>query len=391
MGLLDDYLSAFNVGKKEQTAARMAFFISGFTVATWAPMIPAVKEKLQIGADVLGLLLLSIGISAFIFMPLAGMMSRSFGCKKVLRVAIIVMALDLIVLSLLGSIWSFMVFLAVFGAAMGCMDVNMNLNAVIVENASKKRMMSGMHALWSVGCFAGAGLFSLLAKIGLGITVIVMLHSALVLVLTLIFSRHFLNFKGAGNEKPVAIPKGIVIFFGILACISFLGEGAIMDWSGVLLTEVKNTELSLAGIGYAVFSVAMLVMRLVGDKIVALLGEEKTLIGGSLIAALGFLSVIFLDDFYAIQFGFVLMGLGLANIVPTIYSLTKYQTVMPINAAVTAITSMGYTGVILGPAVLGFVAHGFGITQVFYLLAVLLAVQAAAVKYYFSERMTEHD
>ncbi len=391
MGLVDDYLSAFNVGKKEQTAARMAFFISGFTVATWAPMIPAVKEKLQIGADVLGLLLLSIGISAFIFMPLAGMMSRSFGCKKVLRVAIIVMALDLIVLSLLGSIWSFMVFLAVFGAAMGCMDVNMNLNAVIVENASKKRMMSGMHALWSVGCFAGAGLFSLLAKIGLGITVIVMLHSALVLVLTLIFSRHFLNFKGAGNEKPVAIPKGIVIFFGILACISFLGEGAIMDWSGVLLTEVKNTELSLAGIGYAVFSVAMLVMRLVGDKIVALLGEEKTLIGGSLIAALGFLSVIFLDDFYAIQFGFVLMGLGLANIVPTIYSLTKYQTVMPINAAVTAITSMGYTGVILGPAVLGFVAHGFGITQVFYLLAVLLAVQAAAVKYYFSERMTEHD
>lgn len=391
MGLVDDYLSAFNVGKKEQTAARMAFFISGFTVATWAPMIPAVKEKLQIGADVLGLLLLSIGISAFIFMPLAGMMSRSFGCKKVLRVAIVVMALDLIVLSLLGSIWSFMVFLAVFGAAMGCMDVNMNLNAVIVENASKKRMMSGMHALWSVGCFAGAGLFSLLAKIGLGITVIVMLHSALVLVLTLIFSRHFLNFKGAGNEKPVAIPKGIVIFFGILACISFLGEGAIMDWSGVLLTEVKNTELSLAGIGYAVFSVAMLVMRLVGDKIVSLLGEEKTLIGGSLIAALGFLSVIFLDDFYAIQLGFVLMGLGLANIVPTIYSLTKYQTVMPINAAVTAITSMGYTGVILGPAVLGFVAHGFGITQVFYLLAVLLAVQAAAVKYYFSERMTEHD
>lgn len=391
MGLVDDYLSAFNVGKKEQTAARMAFFISGFTVATWAPMIPAVKEKLQIGADILGLLLLSIGISAFIFMPLAGMMSRSFGCKKVLRVAIIVMALDLIVLSLLGSIWSFMVFLAVFGAAMGCMDVNMNLNAVIVENASKKRMMSGMHALWSVGCFAGAGLFSLLAKAGLDITVIVMLHSALVLVLTLIFSRHFLNFKGAGNEKPVAIPKGIVIFFGILACISFLGEGAIMDWSGVLLTEVKNTELSLAGIGYAVFSVAMLVMRLVGDKIVALLGEEKTLIGGSLISALGFLSVIFLDDFYAIQLGFVLMGLGLANIVPTIYSLTKYQTVMPINAAVTAITSMGYTGVILGPAVLGFVAHGFGITQVFYLLAVLLAVQAAAVKYYFSERMTEHD
>ena len=346
MGLVDDYLSAYKVGKKEQMAARMAFFISGFAVATWAPMIPAVKDKLQIGADVLGMLLLSIGISAFIFMPLAGMLSRSYGCKKVLRTAIAVMAADLIILSLLGNIWGFLVFLAVFGAAMGCIDVNKNLNAVIVENASKKRMMSGMHALWSVGCFAGAGLFSLLAKAGLGITVIAAIHSLIVTVFTVIYSRHFLNFKGVGNEKPIAVPKGIVVFFGVLACITFLGEGAVMDWSGVLLTEVKNTELSLAGVGYAVFSVAMLCMRLLDDKIVAVLGEEKTLVFGSIIGAIGFLSVIFLENFYAIQLGFVLMGLGLANIVPTIYSLTKYQKVMPINAAVTAITSMGYTGVI---------------------------------------------
>lgn len=385
MGLVDDYLSTFKVGKKEQMAARMAFFISGFAVSTWAPMIPAVKDKLHIGADVLGMLLLSIGISAFIFMPLAGIFSRSYGCKKVLRVAIAVMALDLVILSLLGNIWSFLVFLVVFGAAMGCIDVNMNLNAVIVENASKKRMMSGMHALWSIGCFAGAGLFSLLAKVGLNMTFIAAVHSFIVLTFTVIYSRHFLNFKGAGNEKPIAIPKGIVVFFGLLACITFLGEGAVMDWSGVLLTEVKNTELSLAGVGYAVFSVAMLCMRLVGDKIVAALGEEKTVIFGSLTGVLGFLSVIFLENFYAIQMGFVLMGLGLANIVPTIYSLTKYQKAMPINAAVTAITSMGYTGVILGPAVLGFVAHGFGITQVFYLLAILLALQAAAVKYYFAK------
>lgn len=385
MGLVDDYLSTFKVGKKEQMAARMAFFISGFAVSTWAPMIPAVKDKLHIGADVLGMLLLSIGISAFIFMPLAGIFSRSYGCKKVLRVAIAVMALDLVILSLLGNIWSFLVFLVVFGAAMGCIDVNMNLNAVIVENASKKRMMSGMHALWSIGCFAGAGLFSLLAKVGLNMTFIAAVHSFIVLTFTVIYSRHFLNFKGAGNEKPIAIPKGIVVFFGLLACITFLGEGAVMDWSGVLLTEVKNTELSLAGVGYAVFSVAMLCMRLVGDKIVAALGEEKTVIFGSLTGVLGFLSVIFIENFYVIQLGFVLMGIGLANIVPTIYSLTKYQTDMPINAAVTAITSMGYTGVILGPAVLGFVAHGFGITQVFYLLAILLALQAAAVKYYFAK------
>ncbi len=115
MGLVDDYLSAYKVGKKSRWLRAWRFFISGFAVATWAPMIPAVKDKLQIGADVLGMLLLSIGISAFIFMPLAGMLSRSYGCKKVLRTAIAVMAADLIILSLLGNIgafWYFLRFLA---------------------------------------------------------------------------------------------------------------------------------------------------------------------------------------------------------------------------------------------------------------------------------------
>lgn len=84
-----------------------------------------------------------------------------------------------------------------------------------------------------------------LAKAGLGITVIAAIHSLIVMVFTVIYSRYFLNFKGAGNEKPIAVPKGIVVFFGVLACITFLGEGAVMDWSGVLLTEVKIPSFRL--------------------------------------------------------------------------------------------------------------------------------------------------
>ena len=113
------------------------------------------------------------------------------------------------------------------------------------------------------------------------------------------------------------------------------------------------------------FSVAMLIMRLIGDKVVQFLGEEKAVVLGSSLAGLGFLWIIIIDNFYLMLVGFVLLGLGAANIVPVLYSLLQYQKDMPINAAVTAVTCMGYTGVILGPAILGFIAQGIGIISVF--------------------------
>ena len=383
MGVEDKYLNQFKAGKKEQYAARCAFFLAGFTVTTWAPMIPVIKERLQIGDDVLGLLLLCIGISAFVFMPLAGILNQKLGCKKMLQINIVLFVLILIIISSLDNVWSFVVFLLLFGAVMGTIDVTMNMNSVIVEKLSKKRIMSSMHAFWSVGCFCSAGLFSVLAKQGLNITTVAIIHGIIIFVLCLISSPYFLAYKGASNEKPIAIPHGIVVLFGILACISFLAEGAIMDWSGIFLTEAKGLELSLAGIGYAIFSVAMLVIRFIGDRAVQYIGEERICVFGALVAGFGFLLVVLIDNFYLMPIGFICIGLGAANIVPVLYSLLKNQNDMPINAAVTAITCMGYTGVILGPALLGFIAHGIGIKFVFYLLCMLFIIEALLSKYIF--------
>ena len=383
MDTKDKYLSQYKAGKKEQYAARCAFFLAGFTITTWAPMIPVIKERLQIGDNILGLLLLCIGVSAFVFMPIAGILNQKLGCKKMLQINIILFALILIIISSLNNIWSLVIFLLLFGSVMGTIDVTMNINSVIVEKLSKKRIMSSMHAFWSVGCFCSAGLFSILAKQGLDITMISIIHGIIIFIFCLIASTYFLTYKGANNEKPIAIPHGIVILFGILACISFLAEGAIMDWSGIFLTETKNLELSLAGIGYAIFSVAMLIIRFIGDRAVQYIGEEQICVFGALISGLGFLLVVLIDNFYLMPIGFICIGLGSANIVPVLYSLLKNQNDMPINAAVTAITCMGYTGVILGPALLGFIAHGIGIKFVFYLLCIFFIIEALLSKYIF--------
>lgn len=378
MSLEDKELMQFKVGKKEQYAARMAFFIPGFAISTWAPMIPMIKERLHIEADILGLLLLCIGISAFIVIPIGGLLGKKFGCKKVMVTTGSLFAIVLVALSCLPNVWSYAICLILVGAIMGCTEVCMNINAVVVEKLSQKRMMSSMHGFWSVG------LFSILAKMGLDVFFIAIIHCLIILAIVIFFGRYFLDYKSANSESAIAIPKGIVVLFGILACVSFLGEGAIMDWGGVFLAEVKDVELSLAGVGYAVFSVAMLIMRLIGDKVVQFLGEEKAVVLGSSLAGLGFLWIIIIDNFYLMLVGFVLLGLGAANIVPVLYSLLQYQKDMPINAAVTAVTCMGYTGVILGPAILGFIVQGIGIISVFYLLMILFIVQVVMAKYVFN-------
>ena len=379
----ENTLQNISVGSKEVNAARLAFFIPGFAVSTWAPMIPIVKERLNLEADVLGILLLCIGISAFIVMPFAGILGQKWGCKKVLLITTTLLALDVVFLSFLPNIISYVLALALFGAAMGSTEVTMNINSVIVEKLDGRRLMSGMHAFWSIGCFASAGLFSLLASLGLSVTLIALLHCGIMLAIIAYFGRSWLPYNNPGGEKAFALPRGIVIIIGTLACISFLVEGAVMDWSGVLLTEVKNMDIALAGTGYAIFSVAMLIMRLLGDKTVQFLGEQKAVIGGSFVTAAGFALVVVLDNLYLNALAFILIGLGCANIVPVFYSLLKYQKDMPISAAVTSVTSLGYTGVILGPALLGFVAHGINISAVFELLALLLIIEAVIAKYVF--------
>ena len=378
-------LPQITVGSAEVTAARLAFFVPGFAVSTWAPMIPMVKARLELGADVLGLLLLCIGITAFIVMPFGALLGQKWGCKKVLWLTCSLMALDIVALSCLPNICSYAIALCLFGACMGTTEVMMNTNAVIVEQLDGRRLMSGMHAFWSIGCFASAGLFALLASAGLGVTLIAAIHCAITFAVIGYFGRHWLNYRSPGGEKAFAIPHGIVIVIGILACISFLVEGAIMDWSGVLLTEAKHVDMSLAGTGYAVFSVAMLVMRLIGDKAVQTLGEKASVICGSLLTAIGFALLVWVDNLYINGLSFIIVGIGCSNIVPVFYSILKFQKAMPISAAVTAVTSLGYSGVIMGPAVLGFVAHGLGINAVFELLVILLAIEAVIAKLVFSK------
>ena len=371
------------IGMREVHAARAFFFIGGFGTATWAPLVPLLRERLMVGDDVLGMLLLCIGVGSLLTMPLSGALAMRLGCRRVVMTASILFAAILLLVSCVDALSLAVPIVLIFGAVMGCIDVVVNIVAVLVEKGIGRRIMSGMHAFWSLGGFAGAGLYGVWVGL-LGLTPFqsTAIAAGLILLLTAVYGRHLIPYGGGGGAL-LALPRGIIVFVGMTAFIAFLSEGAVMDWGGVYLTTVRGMELALAGTGYSVFSAAMLTMRFLGDRVVQRIGALLVAVGGALLAFGGILLVMFAPVDALLYVGFFAIGIGSANIVPVFFSLMGRQNVMPVSAAVSAVSTMGYLGILAGPAAIGFVSSLTTLQTAFAMLAALSILQAAIGLYVF--------
>ncbi|HIH7538969.1 TPA: MFS transporter [Yersinia enterocolitica] len=371
--------STVQPGVAQQVSTRLAFFISGLGMAAWAPLVPFAKERIGLNDASLGLLLLCIGVGSMLAMPLTGVLTAKWGCRAVILLAGAVLCLNLPLLVLMNT--PVALALLVFGAAMGIIDVAMNIQAVIVEKASGRAMMSGFHGLFSVGGIAGAGGVSALLWLGLSPLAAIIATVALMIILLLTANKNLLQGSGEPHDGPLfVLPRGWVMFIGFLCFVMFLAEGSMLDWSAVFLTTLRGMAPSQAGMGYAVFAIAMTLGRLNGDRIVNGLGRYKVLLGGSLCAAVGIIIAISIDSPIAALIGFMLVGLGASNVVPILFTAAGNQTVMPANLAVASITTIGYAGILAGPAAIGFVAQLSNLSVAFGCVAVLLLTVTASAK-----------
>lgn len=372
-------VSDARVGRKEILAGGSAFFASGFGFATWASMIPFLKLQLAAPADVLGMLLLCIGAAACVAMPVAGIFLRYFGCRAVAAAVTVSIIFVLAAVPQISSVPFCAAVLLLMGASVGTLDVAMNLNAVVVEQASGKRLMSRMHAFYSIGCCAGAGSFALLMKAGLPLAVLAFVHGGVLAALVLLFYRNLLPFHGEDGKKKIVRPRGVALLLGIMACLGFLTEGAVMDWGGVLLHEGKGIAISLSSLGFTCYFVSQLAARLSGNFLFNRFGEKAVVLGGVAVTIASFAGIILAEDFYVLLACFFVAGAALANVIPTFYSWISRQKEMPVGDAVTAVTFLGYAGLILGPSVLGFCAEHFGISSVFEICIVFLLLLSVAI------------
>lgn len=361
-------------GRAEQTATRIVFFIAGFGVAAWAPLVPYAKARGGIDEGTLGLLLLCLGAGSMATMPVAGFLATRFGCRAVITLAALLLCATLPLLATVSGLALLIAALLLFGAAIGALDVAMNIQAIMVERASGRAMMSGFHGLFSVGGIAGAA--GVAALLGAGASPFVATLCVIVIILAALAAAapRLLPYGGKKDSAgpAFAFPHGIVLFIGALCAISFLAEGAILDWSAVFLTSIRALEASYAGLGYAAFAAAMTLGRFTGDRIVHRFGGARVIAWGALCAAAGVALAVLVPWWQASLLGFALVGLGCSNIVPVLFTSVGRQHVMPENVAVPAITTLGYAGILAGPALIGFIAQASSLATAFLVLALAL-------------------
>ncbi len=359
-------------------------------MSAWAPLIPFVKTRLEIGESTLGLLILCFGIGSLLAMPVTGLLVNRYGCRRVITTTLFLTCVSLVCLSISPGIAGVALNLLIFGMMLGGTDVAMNMQAVVVEKASGRSMMSGFHGFYSLGGIFGAVVMSALLWLGL-----TPFHSLLILVAVLLLMLAYCakdllpkaNHNNNSDERTpfFVLPKGKVLLIGSLCFIAFLSEGAVLDWSAVFLNTLRNIDPVYAGLGFACFSVAMTIGRFTGDKIVSVLGGTRVVLWGGLCAASGFILVVFMPYSIAAFIGFTLVGVGASNIVPVLFTAAGNQDSMPMGLAISAVVSLGYAGLLVGPAVIGFIAEvsslnvSFGIVA-FGLLALAMFAKRATTQ-----------
>jgi len=366
---------------KQRVSTRLAFLAAGMAMSAWAPLVPYAKARMGIEQAELGALLLCLGVGSMTAMPLTGILAARFGCRLVILLSGAMTCFILPILAVVPSPLLLAISLFLFGAAIGTLDVSMNIQAVIVEKNQGGSLMSGFHGLFSVGGFVGAGVMTFLLWSGLNTLWSSVIVAVLVGGAIAIANPNLLRTPEASErDAPLfALPHGVVIFIGILCFIVFLAEGAMLDWSALLLTA-DGLSAAKGGLGYAAFSVAMTAGRLTGDKVVRRFGGARVLFIGGLCAATGFFVAVFSPTPMIALSGFVLIGIGASNIVPILFTAAGRQQDMPAGLAISAVTTIGYAGILAGPALIGFVAHASSLHWAFAGLGCAMLLVAASAR-----------
>ena len=368
-------------GRAEQHSTRLLFLLAGFSAAAWASLVPVAKAATGVNEGQLGLVLLCLGIGSLLAMPVSGVVSTRHGCRKVLMVCGVALCACLPLLASVQNVFTLAAALFFFGAMIGTFDCVMNIQAVIVERDSKRPLMSGFHGFFSLGGLLGAATTSTIMDLGVSpfATVSAIALAGVLLLMTI--RRHILPYGNPAEGPPFALPRGEVLFLGMLCMTVFLVEGSMMDWSAVMLTENHGMPVAQAGYGFAAFSLTMTFGRLTGDRIVARVGRRSVVTVGGLLAMGGILLATLVPLWQAALLGYAMVGLGCSNIVPVLFTAVGRQTSMPQSVAVPAMSTLGYAGVLAGPAAIGFIAHHSSLPMAFLLVAALMLFVAISGRF----------
>ena len=366
--------------RSARRATYAMFFADGIGFGIWAGHIPAFKQKFQLSDSALSIVLLAVAAGSIISMPLAGQAVRHFGSRRCIAVSIAWYGLSLGAIALAPNLILFVVAALLFGAAKGGVDVGINAQAVVVEQCYGRPIMSSFQALWSVGGLAGGFLTS--AALGLGSTAPTNLTCVglLILLFDLLCYGHLVRDDASSREpesgKRFRLPGKALLFVAVLTFIALFSEGVLQDWAAVYMRQVVIVPIWIAAVAYAGYSTAMALGRFVGDRVVAVFGERSVmrLSGTLIIVGLG-AALLVPNPLFAIA-GFAVAGLGNSNLVPILFSAAGRDPVLGPGPGIATVTTVGFCGFLIGPAVIGLMSNFFGLSVALSLVALLGLITA---------------
>jgi MFS family permease len=369
-------------------AVSLFYFAMGLCFASWASRIPDVKTALDLNEAELGSILFAVPIGQLAIMPFSGKMVTRFGSKSVLLVAMVLYIISLLSLGLAQGAWQLSAALLVFGVSGSLSNIAVNTQGVDVEALLKKTIMSSFHGVWSIAGFTGA-------IIGLGMLALELtplqhfgIVTVLVIGLVLYANKYLIKTKEKirkEKQKFFNKPDKTLISLGVIGFCCMASEGVMFDWSGVYFKEIIKAPGALVIVGYTSYMVMMAIGRFVGDSVIHKFGRRKVLqVSGVMISA-GLFTAVFIPNIIVATLSFMLVGLGVSTIVPTIYSVAGKNPNIPAGEALTIVSSVSFLGFLLGPPVIGHVAEmsslrvSFALIGVFGFMITFLVSRIAAI------------
>lgn len=367
--------------RSTRIAVALFFFVNGFIFANWVGRIPTIEDKHHLDKASLGIALFAAAVGALITLPTTGWLIARLGGRAVTVAAGLGYCLVLPIIALAPSYTALWMSLFLAGMINGAMDVAMNAQGVLVENAYRRSIMLSFHAMFSIGGLIGAGFAALLATTPLGrhFTIVSMMM-ALVVVAA---ARYLIPAPAGRHHVAFARPSRALVALGLVVFAAAVTEGAMGDWSAVYLKDNIGTSANIAALGFAGFSLGMTIGRLTGDRMAGRFGPVRVVRLGGMVTALGLSLALLITNPLVVIIGFAGVGLGVSAIFPLVYSAAGRTPGITPGAGLAAVATIGYGGFLAGPPVIGLVAHGtnlrFGLAIVA-LLAVMIVLNAQAVQ-----------
>ncbi|MCE1198531.1 MAG: MFS transporter [Marinilabiliales bacterium] len=365
------------LGRKRRVriAVSLIYFGMGLCFSSWASRIPDIKTALHLNDALFGTILLALPVGQFLMMPFSGKLVTRFGSHKVLRLALPAYTLCLSLLGLVAAGWQLAFSLFLFGLFGNLCNISMNTQGIATEKLYQRPIMSSFHGGWSLAGFTGALTGTLM--IGLQVkpfwhfVTIIGVVWTLVLINYPYLIRNFAIGHPDGQKRPFfSRPDGMLLQLGIIGFCSMASEGAMFDWSGLYFKDVVKAPPHLVVMGYTSFMIMMASGRFVADKLVARLGRKLLMQVSGVMISGGLFSAVLFPGLISCTLSFMMVGLGVSSMVPSVYSAAGRHGKVPPGIALATVSSVSFLGFLLGPPLIGYISEALNLRYSFAVIGI---------------------